>query len=72
MFDLITNMTREQRVENEIEIIHLHGIESEQLIRLYYRCDVCNIDAFVPGLCWCCQEETELDLTEAAASGQPK
>lgn len=44
---------------DEIEIIHLHGVQEDQLIRLYYRCDVCNIDAFAPGLCWCCQEEFE-------------
>ena len=34
--------------------------------RLYitYWCDVCSIRTYSPGKCWCCQEETELDLRE--------
>ena len=60
-----------KRAENVIEIIHLHGIESEQLIRLYYRCDVCNIDAFAPGLCWCCQEEFEFRESPVEKSSAP-
>jgi hypothetical protein len=34
--------------------------------RLYvtYWCDVCAIRTRTPGVCWCCQEETELDLRE--------
>jgi hypothetical protein len=37
-----------------------------------YWCSVCSIRSYTPGICWCCQEETELDLMEADASGQPK
>lgn len=44
---------------NEIEIIHLYGIEDGKRIRLYYHCDVCNIDAYAPGPCWCCQQPFE-------------
>ena len=29
-----------------------------------YWCDVCAIRTYSPGKCWCCQEETELDLRE--------
>jgi hypothetical protein len=29
-----------------------------------YWCDVCSIRTYSPGICWCCQEETELDLRE--------
>jgi hypothetical protein len=29
-----------------------------------YWCDVCAIRTRTPGICWCCQEETELDLRE--------
>lgn len=29
-----------------------------------YWCDVCSIRTYTPGLCWCCQEETHLDLRE--------
>jgi hypothetical protein len=34
--------------------------------RLYitYWCDVCSIRTYSPGKCWCCQEDTELDLRE--------
>lgn len=34
--------------------------------RLYitYWCDVCSIRTYSPGKCWCCQEETALDLRE--------
>jgi len=34
--------------------------------RLYvtYWCPVCSIRTHVPGKCWCCQKETELDLQE--------
>jgi hypothetical protein len=27
-----------------------------------YWCDVCSIRSYTPGLCVCCQQETELDL----------
>ena len=57
-----------KRAENEIEIIHLHGVEEDQLIRLYYRCDVCSIDAYAPGLCWCCQEEFEFRAVPVEAA----
>ena len=29
-----------------------------------YWCDVCSIRTYTPGKCWCCQEETDLDLRE--------
>jgi hypothetical protein len=29
-----------------------------------YWCDVCYIRTFSPGKCWCCQEETRLDLID--------
>ena len=29
-----------------------------------YWCDVCSIRTYSPGKCWCCQEDTELDLRE--------
>jgi hypothetical protein len=30
-----------------------------------YWCDVCAIRTYTPGICWCCREETALDLKEA-------
>ena len=29
-----------------------------------YWCEVCSIRTYTPGICWCCQEETALDLKE--------
>jgi len=29
-----------------------------------YWCDVCAIRTRTPGVCWCCQEDTELDLRD--------
>jgi hypothetical protein len=35
--------------------------------RLYvtYWCDVCFIRSYTPGLCWCCQKNTDLDLRDS-------
>lgn len=33
-------------------------------LRVTYWCDVCAIRTYSPGICWCCREETELDLRE--------
>jgi hypothetical protein len=30
-----------------------------------YWCDVCSIRTYTPGICWCCREETALDLMDA-------
>jgi len=30
-----------------------------------YWCDVCSIRTYTPGKCWCCQQETQLDLRES-------
>ena len=32
-----------------------------------YWCDTCSIRTYTPGLCWCCQEETTLDLRDPDA-----
>ncbi len=29
-----------------------------------YWCDVCYIRTYTPGKCWCCQDETKLDLID--------
>ena len=57
---------------SEIEIIHLHAVENGELLELYYRCDVCNITAFGPGLCWCCQEEFEFREKVIGGSSKAK
>ena len=29
-----------------------------------YWCDLCSLRTYTPGLCWCCQKETTLDLRD--------
>jgi hypothetical protein len=41
--------------------VHKNG----QRLMITYWCDVCAIRTYTPGLCWCCQEETELDLRKS-------
>jgi hypothetical protein len=42
--------------------MHVHRNGKDLLIT--YWCDVCSIRTYTPGKCWCCQQETELDLRE--------
>ncbi|MSV28734.1 MAG: hypothetical protein EXQ52_08315 [Bryobacterales bacterium] len=32
-----------------------------------YWCDLCSIRTYTPGVCWCCQEETAVDLRKPEA-----
>jgi hypothetical protein len=38
--------------------------DGKRLVVTYW-CDVCAIRTYTPGICWCCREETALDLKEA-------
>jgi len=29
-----------------------------------YWCELCSIRTYTPGICWCCQQDTALDLRE--------
>lgn len=40
--------------------VHRKG---ERLMVTYW-CDICYIRTYSPGQCWCCQEETKLDLKD--------
>jgi hypothetical protein len=33
-------------------------------LAISYWCDICAIRTYTPGLCWCCREETDLQLRE--------
>ena len=35
-----------------------------QKLFVTYWCDICSIRTYTPGACWCCQEDTELDLRD--------
>jgi len=51
-----------------IDPIHKRALflykDGRRLMITYY-CDVCAIRFYRPGICWCCQEETRLDLIES-------
>ena len=40
----------------------LHVYHDGQRHTISYWCNVCSIRTYTPGICWCCQEETALDL----------
>ena len=60
----------------KVDPIHTHAMhvhkDGKELFVTYW-CDVCYIRTYTPGICWCCQKYTELDLREtldpADASG---
>lgn len=43
--------------------MHIHK-DGKKLFITYW-CEVCSIRTYTPGICWCCQEETALDLRES-------
>jgi hypothetical protein len=48
-----------------INPIHTHALyvhKDGKRLMVTYWCDVCAIRTYTPGLCWCCREETALDL----------
>ena len=51
----------------EIQPIHTRSLfvwqKGERLMVTYW-CDICYIRTFTPGVCWCCQENTRLDLKD--------
>ncbi len=51
----------------QIEPIHTRSLfawqKGERLMVTYW-CDICYIRTFTPGVCWCCQENTRLDLKD--------
>jgi hypothetical protein len=38
--------------------------KGDKKLMVTYWCDVCYIRTYSPGICWCCQKETDLDLIE--------
>ena len=42
----------------------MYVLRGGQRLFVTYWCDVCSIRTYSPGVCWCCQEETELDIRE--------
>lgn len=50
---------------NVIEIIKIHSIHEGKLYDIFYYCDVCAITSYEFGLCYCCQQPTDLRETPA-------
>ena len=44
--------------------VHKNG---KRLLVTYW-CDVCYIRTYTPGRCWCCQDDTRLDLIDPEAA----
>lgn len=57
---------RAVRVEGELlangrlKVNHFWTVREGKLYRVRYFCELCNIETLEPGLCMCCQQETEL------------
>ena len=50
-----------------IDPIHKRALftyRSGKRLMVTYWCDVCAIRTYTPGMCWCCREDTALDLIE--------
>lgn len=52
----------------EVEKIHTRSMfvhKDGKRLMITYWCDVCYIRTYSPGLCWCCQKNTDLELLES-------
>jgi hypothetical protein len=49
---------------NPIHTAALFAHKDGKRLRVTYWCDVCAIRTYTPGLCWCCREDTVLDLRD--------
>ncbi len=50
----------ELQADGKFKVNHFHTLRDGKAYRVRYFCEVCNIEAFEPGKCVCCQEPTEL------------
>ena len=42
----------------------LYVIKDGKHLMVTFWCDTCSIRTYTPGICWCCQQETALDLQD--------
>ena len=52
----------------EIDGIHTRSLfvhQNGKRLMVTYWCDVCYIRTYSPGICWCCQKNTDLELLES-------
>ena len=52
-------------IVNPIHTKALYVYHHGQRHTVSYWCELCSIRTYRPGICWCCQEETALDLQKA-------
>lgn len=57
------------RAPNQFTIDKIHtrslfAYRNGKKLMVTYWCDVCYIRTFSPGVCWCCQDYTKLDLID--------
>ena len=69
-FEVIGALRGETIEINPIHTAALHAWKNGRRLRVTYLCDVCAIRTYTPGLCWCCREETALDLREPDTVGK--
>ncbi|MFY9557263.1 MAG: hypothetical protein WAV20_05875 [Blastocatellia bacterium] len=48
---------------SQLEIIKVQSVKAGKIYDIYYFCEVCNIRAYVQGLCPCCRNELEFRET---------
>ena len=51
----------------QVDPIHLRAMfvhRNGRRLFVTYWCDICSIRFYTPGICWCCQQESALDLRE--------
>ena len=53
-----------QFVVDPIHTKALHVYKDGKRRTISYWCDTCSIRTYTPGICWCCQQETALDLQD--------
>jgi rubrerythrin len=56
-------VTARLNAKKQLEIIKVQSVREGKLYDLYYFCEICNITAYTPGPCPCCQKELEFKET---------
>lgn len=63
-FEVVGQLEGDTVTINPIHTAALFAYKDGKRLRVTYWCDVCAIRTYTPGLCWCCREETVLDLRD--------
>ena len=64
-FEVVGQTTPAGRFDiNPIHKRALFSYKDGKRLMVTYWCDVCAIRTYTPGICWCCRQETALDLVE--------